>query len=63
MMWAKCFCATAKKLGHDLEPDWMVGWFANAIETASDVRHRRAMPCTRPVAGGMSANTKENGND
>lgn len=41
MNWARAFCATAKKLGHDLGDDaegWMVGWFANAIECAQDAR-------------------------
>lgn len=38
--WAAAFCQTAKKLGHgDIDEGWMIGWFANAIENACDVRN------------------------
>lgn len=36
--WADAFCQHAKKQGHDIDRDWMVGWFANAIEHSHDVR-------------------------
>lgn len=36
--WASAFCQHAKKQGHDIDHDWMVGWFANAIEHSHDVR-------------------------
>ena len=46
--WARAFCQIAKKLGHDLDEGWMIGWFANAIERSSDVR-RPAAPQWRPI--------------
>jgi hypothetical protein len=43
--WAAEFCKTAKKLGYgDIDEGWMIGWFANAIETAHDKRVARAVP-------------------
>lgn len=39
--WAAAFCQHAKKLGHDIDEGWMIGWFANAIEHSSDVRRRK----------------------
>jgi hypothetical protein len=36
--WAAAFCETAKDQGHDIDEGWMIGWFANAIECAHDVR-------------------------
>lgn len=36
--WAAAFCQHAKKQGHDIDQEWMVGWFANAIEHSHDVR-------------------------
>lgn len=37
--WADAFCQHAKKLGIEgIDQDWMVGWFANAIEHSHDVR-------------------------
>lgn len=40
--WAAAFCQHAAKLGHpNIDEAWMIGWFANAIETSSDVRARR----------------------
>jgi len=44
MNWSRAFCATCVNRGIDLGPDakgWMVGWFANAIETACNVRERQ----------------------
>ena len=34
--WAKAFCKIAKKLGHDLDEDWMTTWFANALMRGYD---------------------------
>ncbi len=42
-VWARDFCETAKKLGHDLDEAWMVGWFANAIENAKDHQGRKSL--------------------
>jgi hypothetical protein len=42
MNWARAFCAVAANEGIALGDDpegWMVGWFANAIECASDARN------------------------
>ena len=36
--WAEMFCQTAKRLGHDIDEGWMLGWFSNAIVTATDLR-------------------------
>lgn len=47
--WAAAFCQHAKKLGHDIDEDWMIGWFANAIEHSSDVRRWRSEPKTKPT--------------
>lgn len=41
--WAAAFCEHAKAFGHDIDEDWMIGWFANAIETAHDVREGRGL--------------------
>jgi len=50
MKWAKAFCQFAKKMGYgDIDEDWAVGWFANAIEHSSDVRYHRSQPQTKPV--------------
>lgn len=32
-VWAKEFCDVAKRNGADLDEGWVIGWFANAIET------------------------------
>jgi hypothetical protein len=40
--WAAAFCQIAEKLGHKgIDEGWMIGWFANAIETACDHRMGR----------------------
>lgn len=40
--WAAAFCQYAKHLGYgDIDEGWMIGWFANAIETADTVRRER----------------------
>lgn len=42
--WATAFCAVAKIRGVDLgdgAEDWMIGWFANAIEFSDQARHGR----------------------
>ena len=42
--WAEAFCQHAKKLGIEgIDHDWMVGWFANAIEHSHDVRTGRSI--------------------
>ena len=43
MLWAESFCATFKKIGANpdsIEPGWMVGWFASAIETTKDSQRK-----------------------
>lgn len=53
MQWSRAFCQIAKSRGIDLGDDpegWMVGWFANAIEYSHDVRGRRSLPQTQPLA-------------
>ena len=30
--WAAEFCKRARDHGHNLDEDWMLSWFANAIE-------------------------------
>jgi hypothetical protein len=48
--WAAAFVQHAAKLGYlSIDEFWMIGWFSNAIEHSSDVRHRRGQPETRPV--------------
>jgi len=43
--WATAFCEVIDGIGRDkIDPDLMLGWFANAIETACDVRAERAAP-------------------
>lgn len=37
--WAAAFCEIARAKGLDIDEDWMIGWFANAIEHSQDVRH------------------------
>lgn len=35
--WAHSFCATARRLhGLDIDEDWMVSWFANALMRGYD---------------------------
>ncbi len=48
-LWAKAFCQHARNLGQEIDEGWMIGWFANAIETSWAHRVRRAEPETRPV--------------
>lgn len=37
--WAAAFCQAAKKLGYgQIDEDWMVVWFANAIEHSHALR-------------------------
>lgn len=38
--WGVAFCQHAKKIGLDIEEGWAIGWFANAIETATDFRRQ-----------------------
>lgn len=39
--WAAEFCKTARDLGVvGLDEGWVIGWFANAIETSHDLRLR-----------------------
>src|SRR5574341_733156 len=40
-VWADDFCAIAKTLGHDLDKDWMLGWFANALMRGWDEHAKR----------------------
>ncbi len=47
--WAAAFCQHAKALGQEIDEGWMIGWFANAIETSWEHRVRRAEPQTRPA--------------
>jgi len=47
--WAEAFCQHARKLGHEIDEGWMIGWFANAIEASWDARTRRAQPPTKPT--------------
>ena len=43
--WAEQFRLTAIKLGYsDMDEGWLIGWFANAIERAEQVRHPPKMP-------------------
>lgn len=40
--WAAEFRQTAIRLGYsDMDEDWLMGWFANAIEHSYDLRSRR----------------------
>lgn len=49
--WATAFCQHARQLGiPDIDPGWMVGWFANAIEHSSDVRRWRKEGRDIPVS-------------
>ncbi len=51
--WARAFCQHVKKIeGVDLDEDWLIGWFANAIEVSFDKRMRRAQPDTKPTFDG-----------
>lgn len=52
-VWAAAFCQIAKKNGLDIDEGWMIGWFANAIETSWQKRIERAEPATRPVFDGV----------
>lgn len=49
MKWATAFCQTMHKQKWEIDESLMVGWFANAIEHSSDVRHRRGQPATQPA--------------
>lgn len=42
--WAEQFRLTAIRLGYsDMDEGWLIGWFANAIETAAQVRREKAL--------------------
>lgn len=47
--WAEAFCQHARKVGHEIDEGWMIGWFANAIEASWEKRTRRAQPPTHPI--------------
>lgn len=49
-LWAAAFCQIARKHGHEIDEGWMIGWFANAIENAWEIRMRRSLPETVPLA-------------
>jgi hypothetical protein len=38
--WAAEFCKIARDKGLDIDEDWMIGWFANAIEHSYSIRRR-----------------------
>lgn len=41
-VWAAEFRKTALELGYsDMDEGWLIGWFANAIETAKDIQARK----------------------
>lgn len=49
--WAEQFRLTAIRLGYsDMDEGWLIGWFANAIERAEQVRHPYAAAPTPPAA-------------
>jgi hypothetical protein len=39
--WAKAFCKIAKTHGHDIDEEWMVTWFANALMRGFDEARSR----------------------
>lgn len=39
--WADSFCQHAERLGYRVDYEWMIGWFANAIEYSGDFRKYR----------------------
>jgi hypothetical protein len=47
MVWAQEWCIVARKLEYLGKPlideGWMVGWFANAIETGRDAGYHKAL--------------------
>jgi hypothetical protein len=48
--WAEAFCKIAKKHGHDIDEDWMITWFANALmrgydEYASRTNKNKSTAC------------------
>lgn len=47
--WAEAFQQIVVRRGVKIDEGLMIGWFANAIEHSSDVRHRRSQPATKPV--------------
>jgi hypothetical protein len=40
--WAAAFCKIAKTHGHDLDEEWMVTWFANALMRGFDEHAARS---------------------
>lgn len=49
--WAAAFRQIAIKIGYsDMDEGWLIGWFANAIEHSSDVRHWRGQRQVQPLA-------------
>jgi hypothetical protein len=49
--WATEFRQTAIRLGYsDMDEDWLIGWFANAIENAEITRRERKSPVTAAPA-------------
>ena len=40
--WAEAFCRTAKERGHDIDEEWMITWFANALMRGYDEANMRA---------------------
>jgi hypothetical protein len=43
--WSSAFCKIAKAQGHDLDQEWVTGWFANALMRGWD---EHAVRCAKP---------------
>ena len=41
--WAEAFCQHLDRFGRRIEPDWLLGWFANAMCAARDQEHNRLL--------------------
>ena len=47
--WASAFRRMAIALGHsDMDEEWLVGWFANAIMMGYDTAYNRALEAPTP---------------
>lgn len=59
-VWAEEFCKVARERGHDLDEGWVIGWFANAMQTAINhtpavrAEHERALADAIAATGGAN---------
>jgi hypothetical protein len=52
--WAAEFCKSARDQGHDIDEEWMLGWFATAIMVGINAGTRAAQTAQKVLEQGHS---------